>query len=983
MVEIKKLVLKNFKSFRSAEIPFKKGLTAIIGPNGSGKSNLLDALLFVLGETSMKSLRMGKITELVNYNAAEKYAKVELKLKRDNEEITISRLIDNKGRSECRINDKKVTLNELVSLVEELGLKSKHNFIAQGDITRIIEMNPEQRRTIIDELAGIEEFEIKRKEAQVNLDKVNERIKDVKLVLQEKLARLEQLQKEREQAERYKSLVERRNMLKASIINSEAESIRQEIQKNKEKLTALQEKASKRAAEKESITKKIAEFEKKSEELSRKIVEEQQQIYQEFGTKSEELRTEIRVSEEIISANSASILKIESQENSLAAELHNLLKRQDEESQRIEAIKLEIEEQNSLIASIESEIQQKEKDIQAESSRKAEIEQEIFSLEQEIEKLQNKVKIKQKEFGEIKGENDVREKRIKELSVELANSDQLKASISKLKEQLNVLESKSLEEKLKKLRELELEAITKDGLQAGLISQLKESLAGIESASAKCPICESSISPEKKKKLQEKKIKELKTAEMQKNSIAEKLKDIRAKIKDTESDLETFSKLAQELQAKEKELKRIDEIKKKIDEEKGSMRDLKGLSNEIASLEQKIASLNRLRSEKRTLLEELSQSTRAEKYSQLSELKGQLSLLESDLRIAESTIKNIAERTSTIRSRINELAVEKQQLNKQKEEKMKAIEGLKKELAKIEEKKLKRSEQIASLLEDKEGLLGMIQKLKTELSIVDSDMVKAERDGSEIRIEVGKAEVRLADLEEELKEIPKTQIISDVTIKDMKKMLSDVDRELNSIGAVNLRASEAVREEEELLLEVKSKIEKLEEEQKAVVDMIQKIEVKKKEIFMDCFEKINKNFSDMFYNFFGGTGKLSLTDYEDISNAGLIIEAKHKENLQSIDAMSGGEKTLTALAFIFAILVYSPAPLYVLDETDAALDEVNSIKVSKVLEELSKKSHIIVITHNNVVVRYAMQVLGVTLTKSGSQIVGLDLTKHLSEATGQ
>ncbi|MCX8189954.1 MAG: chromosome segregation protein SMC [Candidatus Diapherotrites archaeon] len=983
MVEIKKLVLKNFKSFRSAEIPFKKGLTAIIGPNGSGKSNLLDAMLFVLGETSMKSLRMGKITELVNYSSAEKYAKVELKLKRDNEEILISRLIDNKGRSECRINDKKVTLNELVSLVEELGLRSKHNFIAQGDITRIIEMNPEQRRTIIDELAGIEEFEIKRKEAQLNLDKVNERIKDVKLVLQEKLARLEQLQKEREQAERYKGLVERRNMLKASIINSEAKAIKQEIEKNKERLRLLQEKVSKRSSEKESISKKISEFEKKSEELSKSIVEEQQQIYLEFGAKAEELRTEIRVSEEIISANSKAVGKIESQENSLATELQSLLRRQEEEQQQIEAIRLEIEEQNSIINSMESEIQQKKKDSEALSLRKAEIEEEIRSIEQEIENLQDTIKTKQKEFGEIKGENDLREKRIKELSAELTDCDQLRTSISNLKEQLNVLESKSLEEKLKKLKELERDLLTKDGLQTGLINQLKEAIVSIESASAKCPICDSNINPERKKKLHEKKLKELKNSEMQKASIVENLKEIRNKIKETELELGKLSKISQELQAKEKEIKRVDEIKLKIEEEKRSIKDLKVLSGEISALEQKISSLNRIRTEKRELLDELSDFSYDDKYSQLAELKDQLSTLESNLRVSEVNIENIAERIATLRARINELSSEKQQLNKQKEEKTKALESLKKELAKIEEKKLKRSEQIASLLEEKEGLLGLIQKLKTELNLVEADSVKAERESNEIRIEIGKAEVRLADLEEELKEIPKTQIIEDVPIKDMKKMLSDVDRELNTIGAVNLRASEAVREEEELLLEVKSKIEKLEEEQKAVIDMIQKIEIRKKEIFMDCFEKINKNFSDMFYNFFGGTGKLSLTDYEDISKAGLIIEARHKENLQSIDAMSGGEKTLTALAFIFAILLYAPAPLYFLDETDAALDEVNSIKVSKVLEELSKKSHIIVITHNNVVVRYAMQVLGVTLTKSGSQIVGLDLTKHLSDVAQQ
>ncbi|MEM4641527.1 MAG: AAA family ATPase [Candidatus Pacearchaeota archaeon] len=979
MIELKKLVLKNFKSFRSAEIPFKPGLTAIIGPNGSGKSNLLDALLFVLGETSMKSLRMNKITELINYNSPEKYAKVELRLRRDKEEITISRLIDNKGRSECRINDKKVTLNELVSLVEELGLRNKHNFIAQGDVTRIIDMNAEQRREIIDELAGIEEFELKREEAQKNLDKVNEKIKDVKLVLQERLARLEQLQKEREQAERYKSLVERKNMLKASIINAEAEEIKKEIEKHSLKLKECQEKVSKKTSEKEKIKEKIEEIEKKSEDLTKKIVEEQQQILCEFSEKTEKLRTELRLAEELINLSTKNLTNIESQENLLANELQQNLKRLEEERMRLENIKKEMEKLEENISSLEEEIEIASKEIEIVKEKRNETENDVAYIEREIERLQGMIKAKQKALGELHGENEIRKIRIKELSEKLKETENLKKDLEKLREQFKLLQAKSLEDRLLKLQSMEKDLTIKEGLLSDKIEQLKATIKSIENISAKCPVCNTNLTQDKKNKIREMKNKELKQAELQMVEIRDSLKGIRDEIKQVEIDFSFFTRIRQEIQKKEEEVAKIAEIENQILQEKNMIKDTKKIVDEIAELEQKISSLQKEKISKKEFLDELSYADYAQKYADLSELKNKLSELESSKAISENNIDIISERIETSRARIKELSQERKQLLTQKEVKMKEIESLKKELANLEDKKLKRSDAISALLGEKERLSALVQKLKTELNLIDAEISKADKEINELRVEIGKAEVRLADLEEELKEIPQPKIINEIKVKEMKKMLAEVEKELESIGAVNLRASEAVREEEEALLEIKSKIEKLEEEQAAVLDMIQKIEIKKKEIFMECFEKINKNFSDMFYNFFGGTGKLSLTDYEDINKAGLIIEARYKENMQSIDAMSGGEKTLTALAFIFAILLYNPAPLYVLDETDAALDEVNSIKVSKVLEELSKKSHIIIITHNNVVIRYAMQVLGVTLSKSGSQIVGLDLTKHLAE----
>ena len=137
----------------------------------------------------------------------------------------------------------------------------------------------------------------------------------------------------------------------------------------------------------------------------------------------------------------------------------------------------------------------------------------------------------------------------------------------------------------------------------------------------------------------------------------------------------------------------------------------------------------------------------------------------------------------------------------------------------------------------------------------------------------------------------------------------------------------------------------------------------------------------MFFSLFEGEGQLSLSNTEKPLEAGLVIEAKHKgQNLQNIDSMSGGEKSLTALAFLFAIQLYEPAPFYVFDEADAALDKENSSKIVGLIKEVSKQSQFIAITHNEALINEADQIIGVALNKQKSSVIGLKL-KEKATAT--
>ena len=123
----------------------------------------------------------------------------------------------------------------------------------------------------------------------------------------------------------------------------------------------------------------------------------------------------------------------------------------------------------------------------------------------------------------------------------------------------------------------------------------------------------------------------------------------------------------------------------------------------------------------------------------------------------------------------------------------------------------------------------------------------------------------------------------------------------------------------------------------------------------------------------GGTASLALENPLDLES-GLLIQANPAgKMLLNIDAMSGGEKTLTALAFLFAIQEYRPAPFYILDEVDAALDKENSKKIAELIKELSKKAQFIVITHNDTTIKYGDRVYGVTMERGESKILGLEM----------
>lgn len=204
-MHITELEIDNFKSFsKKTKIPFLEGFTVISGPNGSGKSNIIDSILFVLALSTARNLRAEKLTDLINLNSGKNTAEVALEF---SDGTKIRRRIKRTGNgyySYNYLNDRVCKQSDIVEHLSRHGIKPHgYNVVMQGDVTRIMEMSDFERRKIIDEIAGVAEFDQKKEQALSELDIVRERIEREELLLLELQKRTSELRREREHALEY------------------------------------------------------------------------------------------------------------------------------------------------------------------------------------------------------------------------------------------------------------------------------------------------------------------------------------------------------------------------------------------------------------------------------------------------------------------------------------------------------------------------------------------------------------------------------------------------------------------------------------------------------------------------------------------------------------------------------------------------------------------------------------------------------------
>lgn len=453
MTKINKMVLHGFKSFaKRTEMVFGGDFNCILGPNGSGKSNILDALCFVLGKSSAKSMRAEKSSNLIyNGGKTKKGAKqAEVSIYFDNStqifptedsEVKLTRLVKKNGQGVYKINDQVRTRTQILELLSLAKIDPDgYNIILQGDIIRLIDMTPNERRQIIEEIAGIGVYEDKKQKAMNELEKVNGRLKEADIVLTERETYLKELKKDRDQAQKYKNLESQININKATSLH------RQVKQKEAEK-EELDERNNKHKEKLEKSNKQITDLRNEVADKKKEI----EQINQEIEQKGEKEQIELHREVENIKID---LTKAKSRTETCRDEISKISTRKDNLKENLTEIDERLKKCKEEKGEFEKDVNTRKRDLKEVEERLVNFKQknrldDIGDIEKNMDELDKKAEEMQKVAVELRQQQQdaLREKDKIEFQVEAIDEkiDKVLAVEKENKDQITILKQKKTE----------------------------------------------------------------------------------------------------------------------------------------------------------------------------------------------------------------------------------------------------------------------------------------------------------------------------------------------------------------------------------------------------------------------------------------------------------------------------------------------------------------------------------------------------------
>ena len=503
---LKAVEINGFKSFgEKVYIDFNRGITSIVGPNGSGKSNILDAVLWVLGEQSYKNIRAKESQDVIFSGGKEKKAatKAEVSLIIDNSDryldfdndiVKITRRIHITGENEYLINDSKSRLKEIGNLFLDTGIgKTAYSVIGQGKVERIINSSPKEIKNIIEEAAGIKKLQANRLEAQKNLGNIEVNLDKVEFILNETRENKNKIEKQAELAQKYIDLKDEKSSLAKGIFITELEQKEKNLVENEdikikseEECSILQEKFDKTLnrlttidLEKEEVKKQKILIDSRNKELKdvistketeQAVTRERLDNFKKDKLLKEEysLHLENKIEKKLEEINILIAKKEELSKNILEMEAAN--KEFERKINELEAIKVE---KTDLIESRNKKIRDLELEKQLSSN-------EIENNERKLKSSLDEVEILKKELDEItkkeianNEEKDLLNSQIKAKQEELAKTEERNEF---LVNQLSEI-SKTINKLSQDIREYEYQEKTSSGKLEALI-RMEESNEG-------------------------------------------------------------------------------------------------------------------------------------------------------------------------------------------------------------------------------------------------------------------------------------------------------------------------------------------------------------------------------------------------------------------------------------------------------------------------------------------------------------------------
>ena len=434
----------------------------------------------------------------------------------------------------------------------------------------------------------------------------------------------------------------------------------------------------------------------------------------------------------------------------------------------------------------------------------------------------------------------------------------------------------------------------------------------------------------------------------------DRVRSVESEIDDAESDVEAAEA---EIEALEAEIEDLREARAAVDADMQALDDeIDGIEAEIAATEAEIDDLEsdladskipELTAEADGIRDEID-----EKESRMDDLDARLNELELEQQYAEDALDDLQERIETAQEKkadarddIRDHEAEIEERKAELEKKREAVEELEAELAELKA--------------DREDLQATLRAAKTdrddkrdEVDRIESNLDSLRETKERLSWEIDELDAEVGDYDPE-------------AIPGHDEVQSAIDRltaEMEALEPVNMLAIDEYDEVQSELDDLQERRDVLVDEREAIEERIDRFDRQKKETFMHAFDAINRNFTDIFERLSDGTGDLHLENAEDPFDGGLTMKAQPGDKpIQRLTAMSGGEKSLTALAFIFAIQRHNPAPFYALDEIDAFLDAANAERVGEMVDDLSADAQFVVVSHRSALLERSERAIGVTM----------------------
>ena len=979
---LKEIVTTGFKSFADKlDIKLDDKITCIVGPNGSGKSNVVDAVRWVLGEQSVKSLRgEGSMSDVIFSGSKSRnplnVASVELVFDNTDHyinvpytEISIKRKVYRTGENEYYLNGEKCRLKDVTNLLLDTGMgKESFNIISQGEVEKILSNSPSDRRVIFEEAAGILKYKRRKEEALRKLDRTHNNLDRVNDIITELELQVGPLKEQSEKATEYLENKKGLDNYEVALLAYDIENYNQQLEQAKQK--------------KEKIDKEIVTLSNESSSADISALED--------NTKLEKLE------QEKTSLNN-NLLKVTEEVEKINGE-KNLLKERSKTNKEEEVLK---------------------ETIRTTLEKKGQIEKSISLITEEINSINQDKKSKEEKYAELE----------KQISTAKNKRNYLMSNYSKMDQDLI-----SLGHKISSLR-MELEQSS--DLPNSVRSVLKDTfLQGIHNTIGNIITIEDTYLKALNVAISSNKNFVITSDEESAKKAINYLKDnhlgratffpltvIKPRFVDSEtlnqirnnsdfiavlSDLLTYNKKYQNIIENQfgttiisKDLDSANRLSKLI----RNRYKIITLDGDVINVGGSMTggSLNKTKSvittkQELKYQEEKEHTLKNEIVSlknELSEINNAISKLEEENYLKEKEKISISELLNSKNIDLSRVKQEYESVKKEWEN-LEAISNnsvseKEQELIKLFHEKSSLKEQLQlklkNITKEIDELKVKIEETQATYKLKNSTLRNLEKSSRELEISINRLDVKIDNMLNILSEDyeltferAKNDYSLDIEPEEARVKVNTYRNNIKRIGMVNLGAIEEYERVNTRYSFLTNQREDLYKAESTLLEIMNEMDEVMEEEFKNTFMAIQIEFQKVFKELFnGGQASLKLTDPSNMLTTGVeIVASPPGKKLTTISLLSGGEKTLTAISLLFAILNVRSVPFCLFDEVEAALDEANVAGFGTYLNHYRDKTQFLIITHKKKTMEYANTLYGITMQESGvSKLVSVKLEDHM------